>query len=67
MFAGRFRDPVPLSMGNVRKGDVLGHVKVPFAWQAWDCGTQAKVVWKFSNGIVPLSMGNVRKMMCWDM
>ena len=64
VFAGRFCDPVPLSMGNVTKGDVLGHVKV---WQAWDHGTQEKVVSKFSNRVIPLSLGNVRKVMCWDM
>ena len=26
----------PLSIGKVRKDDVLGRVKVHFAWQAWD-------------------------------
>lgn len=36
VFAGRFCDPVPLSMGNVTKGDVLGHVRVHFAQHVWD-------------------------------
>ena len=51
-----------MSIGNVTKGDVLGVVKVHFAWQAWGfvaCRLVVKISSKFR--IVAVFMGNGTK------
>ena len=64
LFARRFvffpTRVVLLSMGKVRKGDVLSHVKVHFAGQVWDFVALKRKLLRVSNRVVPLSMGKVR-------
>ena len=66
-----FRDHVPLSMesmGNVRQGDVLEHVKVHFAWRAWDSVALERKLFRtapMASSHCPWGMSE--KVMCWDM
>ena len=63
VFVARFSNrDAALSMGKVRKGDVLWRVKVHFAWQAWDfVALKRKSFWGSLMASSPLSMGRARK------
>ena len=56
-----------VSMGKVRKGDVLRRGRVHFVWQAWGFVARKRKLLRGSLMFTsPLSMGKVRKMMCCD-